>query len=117
MDVLVAQTRAATASLVLVTHSQSRRRAGRPGAAPGGRRHPRLSHAIGRRYTRPAQVGAHASQQLANTEGFGEVVVSAGIERCDLVRLVDTRRQHDDRHGGPAAHVTDHVQPIAIGQA
>ena len=43
MDVLVAQTRAHGASLVLVTHSEAAAGAGRPRAAPARRRHRRLS--------------------------------------------------------------------------
>jgi hypothetical protein len=50
-----------------------------------------------------ANRGAQPGQQLVHAEGFGDVVVGAGVERRDLVTGVGTRRQHDDGRGAPAA--------------
>jgi hypothetical protein len=66
---------------------------------------------------RAAQVGAHARQQLAGAEGFGQVVVGPGVERGDLVGLARARREHDDRHARPAAYVADQRNAVAVGQA
>ena len=44
-----------------------------------------------------AQHGAHARDQLLDRERLGDVVVGAGIEAAEAVRLLAARGQHDDR--------------------
>ncbi len=63
------------------------------------------------------QRNPYPGQQLGDAKGLGEVVVRAGIERLDLVLLLDARRQHDDRHLAPCAHRTNEVRAVAVGQA
>ena len=63
-----------------------------------------------------AQRGAHARQQLVHAERLRDVVVGARVERGDLVALGVARRQHDDRHLGPAAQAVDHLDPVDPGQ-
>jgi len=60
----------------------------------------------------PPQHGAHAGQQLARIEGFGQVVVGAQLEADDLVDVLAPRGQHEDRQRGclrrgaqPPAHL------------
>ncbi|MNO78148.1 hypothetical protein D3C76_692760 [compost metagenome] len=64
-----------------------------------------------------AQQGAHAGHQLAGAEGLDQIVVGAGVQGQDLVGLGTPRREHDDRHLGPAAHVADQFHAIPVGQA
>jgi hypothetical protein len=45
-----------------------------------------------------AQHGAHARQQLARLEGFGQVVVGAHFQADDAVHRVALGGQHDHRH-------------------
>ena len=47
-----------------------------------------------------AQRGAQPGEQLVHAERLGHVVVGAGVERGDLVRLRLAHRQHDDRAPG-----------------
>ena len=60
---------------------------------------------------------AEPGEQLADAERLGDVVVGAGVERRDLVRLLAARREHDDRHGGPFAQPPDHLEAVEVGQA
>ena len=66
---------------------------------------------------RTPQVGAHPGQQLSNAKRLGQIVVSSGIQRGNFVGLVAARRQHDDGHRRPAAHIADDVQSVAVRQA
>ncbi|MPN54547.1 hypothetical protein SDC9_202218 [bioreactor metagenome] len=45
-----------------------------------------------------AQHGAHPSHQFLGREGFGHVIVGAGVETLHLVFLMDAGGQHDDRN-------------------
>ena len=60
---------------------------------------------------------ADTGQQLAGAERLADIVVSARIERRDLVPLHPARRQHDDRHVAPFTHPADDFETIDIGQA
>ena len=63
-----------------------------------------------------AQRGPQPGEQLVHPERLGHVVVGAGVERRDLVRLRVARRQHDDRHALHAAQPADHVDAVDAGQ-
>ena len=63
-----------------------------------------------------AQRRADARQQLLGAERLGDVVVRAGVERLDLLRLVDARRQHQDRHATPVAQPTTHLDAVQARQ-
>lgn len=64
-----------------------------------------------------AQQRADAGHQFLHAEGFGDVVVGAGIERGDLFGFAGAHGEHDHRHVGPLADLAQHFMPIAIGQA
>ena len=61
---------------------------------------------------------AEAGQHLVGPEGLRDVVVGSEVQRLDLVRSPDTRREHDDRGPQPcSANLGQHVEAGAIGQA
>ena len=65
-----------------------------------------------------AQLSADAREQGAEAEGLGDVVVGAGIEAEDGVRLAVGGGQHDDRHRDAApAHELAELAPVHVGQA
>ncbi len=45
-----------------------------------------------------AHHGAQAGEQLGHRERLGEIVIGAGVEAADTIRLLAARRQHNDRH-------------------
>src|SRR5690606_18131927 len=55
---------------------------------------------------------ADPGEQLADAEGFADVVVGAQIEAAHAVALLCARRQHDDGHAGAAS-----AQPLAYLEA
>ena len=61
--------------------------------------------------------GANAREQLLDRKRLSQVVIGAGIERSDLVRVLAARRDHDDRHARPRAHRLHHLDAVHIGQA
>ena len=61
----------------------------------------------------PAELGAHAAEQLADAERLRHVVVGADLEADDLVDLGVLRRQQDDRNGAAAADVAADVEAAA----
>src|SRR6516225_5590026 len=54
-------------------------------------------------WTDSAKGGSKTGEQLAHTEGLGHVVVGTGIERRDLLGLLLTGGQNNDRDGCPAS--------------
>ena len=58
----------------------------------------------------PAQVGAHARDELAHRERLGDVVVGPELEPGDLVGLGVLRRDHDDRDVGLGPDRPAHVE-------
>src|SRR5688500_15749544 len=72
--------------------------------------------AFRRRPRRPPQRSPNPSQQLADTEGFRYIIVGSEIERRNLVLLLSARREDDNRHLAPCAHVTDYVESVAVGE-
>ena len=60
---------------------------------------------------------ADAREQLLDRKRLGQIVVGAGIERTDLVRILAARRDHDNRHARPRAHRLHHLDAVHIGQA
>ncbi len=95
---------------------------GEPGGPPRPRRsgihRPRRRAPSAPAAREAAQVGAHPGQQLAHAERLGQVVVGAGRparRSCRLRRRAPTSTTMGT--GRPAAHVADHLQPVAVGQA
>ena len=60
--------------------------------------------------------GAQACEQLAHRERLRHVVVGAGVERGDLLRLVADGGDDDDRHAAPATHLAADVDAAAVRQ-
>ena len=60
---------------------------------------------------------ANAREQLLDRKRLGQVVVGAGIECTNLVRILAARRNHNNRHTRPCAHRLHHLDTIHIGQA
>ena len=59
----------------------------------------------------------HPRHQLVHAEGLGDVVVRAGVERGDLLRLDDASRQDDDGHAGRFAKTAADLGAIQVWQA
>ena len=57
----------------------------------------------------------HARQKLTDTERFGQIVVSAGVQRLDLVPLLPPRGQDDDRRGRPSAYAASYIDTVHVG--
>ena len=62
--------------------------------------------------SRSPQQRADARQQFSGGEGLDEVVVGAFLEAADAIALFGARRQHDDRHRGPAAHLPEYFKAV-----
>src|SRR5258706_5856214 len=65
---------------------------------------------------RSAEHRVHSCQDLANREGFGDVVVGAELEPDDLVDLGVLRRDDDDRHTAALAQRAAEVEAAHAGQ-
>src|SRR5579859_2384523 len=72
---------------------------------------------FGTQVSRMPQGDPQAREQLLDAEGFGQIVVGAGIERVDLVLLAAARREHDDGNAAPAADSAHHFDAVDIGKA
>ncbi len=55
---------------------------------------------------------AQPRQELTRPEGFGYIVVGAELEADHAVRLVPSRREHDDRDRAAAADAPEHFQAV-----
>ena len=66
---------------------------------------------------RSTQPGSNARDELLGTEGFGDVVVRAGIQRMNLGRFLATNRKHDDGHVGKGAKLAAHRDAVHVGKA
>ncbi|VWM23954.1 Uncharacterised protein [Collinsella intestinalis] len=66
---------------------------------------------------RAPQVGADAGEHLLNRKRLRQVVVGAGVESADLIRVLDARRDDDDGNGRPAADLVDDFDAIDVRQA
>ena len=66
---------------------------------------------------RPAQRRPQPREQLVHAERLRDVVVGAGVEGLDLVRLALADGEDDDRHARPAAQAADHVDAVDPRQA
>ena len=64
----------------------------------------------------PAQDGPDAGHELARAERLGQVVVGTELEAEQLVELVVTGREHDDRDRRVAAQLAGHVEAVEPGQ-
>jgi hypothetical protein len=60
--------------------------------------------------------GPEPGEEFGHAEGFGDVVVCAGVERGDLVVGVRAGGEHDDRDGGPAAQARDDLRAVEVGR-
>jgi NADPH-dependent 2,4-dienoyl-CoA reductase/sulfur reductase-like enzyme len=65
-----------------------------------------------------AHIGAHAREQFAHVEGFGDVVIGAEIEALDLLAPAVAGREDQHRHGAPVlAPRLQHREPVNLRQA
>src|SRR6267142_5011348 len=48
----------------------------------------------------PPQNGLHASEQLSDREGFGDVVIGAEFETHNLIHFLAASRKHDNGNRG-----------------
>ena len=65
----------------------------------------------------PPQRGAQAREELTHAERLRDVVVGAGVERHDLLRILVPGREHDDRDRGPAPEAVHDFDAVDAGQA
>lgn len=63
-----------------------------------------------------AQDGADAGEQLVRIEGFGEIVVSSGIEAEDAVLRLDAGGEHDDGDSFAAAELLEDFDAVQNGE-
>jgi hypothetical protein len=56
-----------------------------------------------------------AGEEFVDIERFGHVVVDARVEGDDFVGSVTAAGQYEDRHIGPAAQTSDHLEAVHIG--
>ena len=59
---------------------------------------------------------ANAREQFLDRKRLGQIVVGAGIERADFVRILAARRDHNNRHARPCAHRLHHLDAVQIEQ-
>src|SRR3546814_20682528 len=60
-----------------------------------------------------AQHGADAGDELTGAEGLGDIVVGAGFEPANAVRLLAAGREHDNRHIGGLGVTTQAATDLA----
>jgi len=60
---------------------------------------------------------AQACHQLTHVKRLGEIVISPGVERGDLILLLTARRNHDDRCRRPFANASGEIDAVRIGKA
>ena len=68
-------------------------------------------------HVQPPHRRPQAGQQLLHRERLGKIIVRAGVERLDLVRVVASGADDDDGHVGPASDPADDVDPVHVRQA
>ena len=61
--------------------------------------------------------GSEAREEFVHAEGFGDVVVGAGVENADLVALGLAHGEDDDRYGGTAAQAADDCDAVVPGES
>ena len=77
-----------------------------------------LDHRLARRGTGvTAQRRVCAREQLRHAERLDHVIVGTILKQAHLLRLVRAHREHDHRHGRPAAQALEHFRAVHIGQA
>ena len=64
-----------------------------------------------------AEHGAHTRQQLLRAEWLGQVVVGAKVEGANLVRLLASGADHDDRGALLSVHVFEDLPTVDEGEA
>ncbi len=60
---------------------------------------------------------SNAGHELAGAERLGDVIVGAQLQPHQLVRLVVTGGEHDDRQSGGAPDLAGDVEPVDARQA
>ena len=75
------------------------------------------NHAVptGRKCT--TKEDAEAGEEFAAAEGFGEIVISAGIEGRDFFGLAVTHRKDEDRQLAPLPQAAKHLEPAHVREA
>ena len=69
---------------------------------------------IRRRAVQRRRTRADPRQQLRYAKRLGQVVVGAKIERLDLLILLVSRGEHQDRHAAPGSDLTEHVHAVDL---
>ncbi len=59
---------------------------------------------------------AQPGQQLVHAERLGDVVVGPGVQGLDLLVGGVPGGEHQDRHPGPAAQASDHLDAVHVGE-
>src|SRR5258705_6155908 len=69
-----------------------------------------------RQSLRAAQYGLDASEQFANGERFGDVIIGAELEADDLIYFLTARGEHDDGNGRPfGLELLAHIESAHAG--
>ena len=63
-----------------------------------------------------AEGDPEAGLELGHSEGLGDEVVGAGVERLHLAGLGAVGRQDDDRHIGPGPEPAAHLHAVEVRQ-
>ena len=63
-----------------------------------------------------AEDGGDAGGEFFGAEGFGEIVVGAGVEAEDAVLLGTAGGEHDDGNGGAAAELGEDFEAVEAGE-
>jgi hypothetical protein len=56
----------------------------------------------------------HTREQLTDAERFGQEIICAGIQRCNLVTLIRARGKNDHGHLAPCAQFAHKINTITI---
>ena len=57
-----------------------------------------------------------ARQKLRNGKGLGQIVVRPRVQRLDLVRILISGADHEDRRFRPEPDLPDHLDAVAVRQ-
>jgi len=71
-----------------------------------------------RRYFRlggAPEIGPHTGKKFIHAERLGDVVVSTGVQRLDLLAFLVTHREDDDRYLRHGAHSAAQLHAVQVG--
>ena len=67
-----------------------------------------------RRFSRPSQNGLHTGDQDLGAEGLGNVFIHAQLKALQLVLLIPSGSEHDDRYPGIAPDLPAHLPAVHL---